>query len=243
MRRDSFVCYKSFYDAIKQLSDEDFARCMRAICEYALNGAEVDIQGVPSVVFQLVKPQIDANNRKFLNGMRGKECGNLGKEYGKLGGRPKTPEPPQEIPKVEKKKPQETPKETPNVNVNVNDNVNVNVSSVANATAPPTKKTVAIEARREQLLTDMRKYANIYSSEMLNAFYQYWSEPNQKNTKMRFELEKTWLLSSRLATWEKRENNYKKNSYGKNFTNTAKLSNETIRNIVESNDAGSFGEK
>ena len=80
MRRDSFVCYKSFYDAIKQLSDEDFARCMRAICEYALNGAEVDIQGVSSVVFQLVKPQIDANNRKFLNGMRGKECGKLGKE-------------------------------------------------------------------------------------------------------------------------------------------------------------------
>ena len=97
MRRDSFVCYKSFYDAIKQLSDEDFARCMRAICEYALNGAEVDIQGVPSVVFQLVKPQIDANNRKFLNGMRGKECGKLGKEYGKLGGRPETPqETPQE---------------------------------------------------------------------------------------------------------------------------------------------------
>ena len=232
MRRDSFVCYKSFYDAIKQLSDEDFARCMRAICEYALNGAEVDIQGVPSVVFQLVKPQIDANNRKFLNGMRGKE-------YGKLGGRPKTP---QETPQSGEKNP---PNVNVNVNVNdnVNDNVNVNVSSVANATAPPTKKTVAIEARREQLLTDMREYANIYSSEMLNAFYQYWSEPNQKNTKMRFELEKTWLLSSRLATWEKRENNYKKNSYGKNFTNTAKLSNETIRNIVESNDAGSFGEK
>lgn len=242
MRRDSFVCYKSFYDAIKQLSDEDFARSMRVICEYALNGVEVDIQGVPSVVFQLVKPQIDANNRKFLNGMRGKECGNLGKEYGKLGGRPKTPqESPQETPQSGGKNPPNV-----NVNVNVNDNVNDNdndnVSSVANATAP-TKKTVAIEARREQLLTDMRKYANIYSSDMLNAFYQYWSEPNKKNTKMRFELEKTWLLSSRLATWEKRENNYKKNSYGKSYANTAKLTNETIRNIVESNDAGSFGEK
>ena len=233
MRRDSFVCYKSFYDAIKQLSDEDFARSMRVICEYALNGVEVDIQGVPSVVFQLVKPQIDANNRKFLNGMRGKECGNLGKEYGKFGGRPKTPqETPQETPQSGEKNPP---------NVNVNDNVNV--SSVANATAPTTKKTVAIEARRDNLQDELRKYANQYSNDMLNAFYQYWSEPNQKNTKMRFELEKTWLLSSRLATWEKRENNYKKNSYGKNFTNTAKLSNETIRNIVESNDAGSFGEK
>ena len=129
---------------------------------------------------------------------------------------------------------------TVNGTVNVNDNVND--SSVANATAQ-TKKTVAIEARRDKLQDEMRKYANKYSREMLNAFYQYWSEPNQKNTKMRFELEKTWLLSSRLATWDKRENNYKKNSYGKNFTNTAKLSNETIRNIVESNDASSFGEK
>ena len=238
MDRDSFVCYKSFYDAIKQLSNEDFARCMRAICEYALNGIEADIQGVPSVVFQLVKPQIDANNRKYLNGRRGKECGNLGKEYGKLGGRPRTP---QETPQ---KTPQKPPKNPPNVNVNVNVNDNVNDSSVANATAPtPTKKTVAIEERRDKLRDEMRKYANQYSREMLNAFYQYWSEPNQKNTKMRFELEKTWLLSSRLATWEKRENNYKKNSYGKNFTNTAKLSNDTIRDIVVSNDAGSFGEK
>ena len=75
---------------------------MRVICEYALNGVEVDIQGVPSVVFQLVKPQIDANNRKYLNGMRGKECGNLGKEYGKLGGRPK------KIKKKKKKKKKQT---------------------------------------------------------------------------------------------------------------------------------------
>ena len=40
---------------------------------------------------------------------------------------------------------------------------------------------------------------------MLRAFFDYWTEPNKSRTKMRFELEKTWELGRRLATWAKRE--------------------------------------
>lgn len=203
MRRDSFVCYKSFYDAIKQLSDEDFARCMRAICEYALNGAEVDVQGVPSVVFQLVKPQIDANNRKFLNGMRGKE-------YGKLGGRPKTPETPQENPKKTPKKPQENPKETPNVNVNVNDNVNVNVNDNIKenikekkaADKSATKK--SLEEREKDFYQSLVPFIDKYDRQMIRDFYDYWSQVNEGGIKMLWEMQKAFEISKRLATWSSR---------------------------------------
>lgn len=40
-----------------------------------------------------------------------------------------------------------------------------------------------------------------YPKEMIRAFYNYWSEPNQSQTKMRWELQKTWSVAGRLATW------------------------------------------
>ena len=235
--KKSFLLYCDLIHTIEKLPNDKAGELFKHILAYVNDKNPQTDDLIINITFEPIKQQLKRDLIKYMN-IRDKrqQAGLASAEKRK-----------HMSTHVEQNEHMSTVNDTVNVNVNVNDNVNdnvnVNVSSVANATAQPTKKTVAIEARREQLLTDMRKYANIYSSEMLNAFYQYWSEPNQKNTKMRFELEKTWLLSSRLATWEKRENNYKKNSYGKNFTNTAKLSNETIRNIVESNDAGSFGEK
>ena len=241
MKKETFICYSSWSDVLKILDDTTRLEVYDSIFDYATN-EEIphELSPMANIAFAFVRQDMDRNNAKY-----GGIC-ERNKINGAKGGRPKNPNNPVGFLGYSEN-PNDNDNDNDNVNDNVNDNDNVNVSSVANATAPtPTKKTVAtvaIEARRDKLQDEMRKYANKYSREMLNAFYQYWSEPNQKNTKMRFELEKTWLLSSRLATWEKRENNYKKNSYGKNFTNTAKLSNETIRNIVESNDAGSFGEK
>lgn len=40
-----------------------------------------------------------------------------------------------------------------------------------------------------------------YDESILNAFIDYWTEPNKSNTKMKFELNKTWQTSLRLKTW------------------------------------------
>ena len=40
-----------------------------------------------------------------------------------------------------------------------------------------------------------------YGKQMLMDFYEYWSEPNPSQTKMRFELQKTWDVNRRLARW------------------------------------------
>lgn len=45
----------------------------------------------------------------------------------------------------------------------------------------------------------------IYSREMVTAFYLYWTECNENSRKMRFEMEKTYELPRRLATWWQRE--------------------------------------
>ena len=46
-----------------------------------------------------------------------------------------------------------------------------------------------------------------YASEMLKDFFNYWSETNSKG-KMRCELEKTFQINNRLATWYKNQKNW-----------------------------------
>jgi len=44
-----------------------------------------------------------------------------------------------------------------------------------------------------------------YGKPMLQAFYNYWSEPNRSGTRMACELKPTWQLSGRLATWASKD--------------------------------------
>ena len=46
---------------------------------------------------------------------------------------------------------------------------------------------------------------------MIRAFFNYWSELNKSETRMRCEMQKTWEVGLRLATWAKNE----KPQYGK----------------------------
>jgi hypothetical protein len=115
MKRNSFVFYDSFYLGIKDLSDNDRLAVYDAVIKYAIEGQQNSLNSLQNSIFSLIKPQLDANNKKYKNGKLGKSFGKLGGEYGKLGGRPKTPQKPPTIP----------PKNPPNVNENVNENVNV----------------------------------------------------------------------------------------------------------------------
>jgi len=48
---------------------------------------------------------------------------------------------------------------------------------------------------------------------MIEKFISYWTELNRSKTKMRFELEKTFEISKRLATWSARDNQYPGKKY------------------------------
>ena len=49
-----------------------------------------------------------------------------------------------------------------------------------------------------------------YKTEMCYDFIDYWCEPNKSNTKMRFELQKTWSMKLRLKTWERNSKRFGK---------------------------------
>lgn len=70
--RDSVVFYRSFYEAIQNLPETEQVKAYTAIMEYALNGLQLEIDGVAAAIFLLVKPQIDANNKRYENGKRPK---------------------------------------------------------------------------------------------------------------------------------------------------------------------------
>ena len=79
MARDSFVFYRSFFEAIKRMPIEVQTEVYPALIEYALDGKEPKgLSDIAQGVFILVKPNIDASIARKENG----------KKFGKLGGRP-----------------------------------------------------------------------------------------------------------------------------------------------------------
>lgn len=143
MNSDSFIFYRSFYEAVKKIPKGEREELYEAIFEYALNGeCYTGDNGVAGMVLEFVRPQIDANIQRRMNGMKGAEAG-------KKGGRPIKP---QEDPKKTPNKPQENPKQTPNVNVNdnvecLNDNGNVDKEKDNTSIIPKEKKEQTAEFR------------------------------------------------------------------------------------------------
>lgn len=99
-KRDSFIFYRSFFEATKWLKIDEKALLFEAICNYALDGKIVNLDGTAKGMFELVKPQLDANRKRFENGCVKKQKGS----------------------KKEAKKKQTKSKTEANVNVNVNVN-------------------------------------------------------------------------------------------------------------------------
>lgn len=161
MMRDSFVFYRSFYNAIKKLSPEDFKDCFVAIADYALDGKEVETDGIERTVFELIKPQIDANNKRYENGSKG--------------GRPKTENKPnanQEKPNNNQNKPNDNQTIT-NHEPNVNENVNVNDikkkdTNVSKEKAPrfipPTRQEVTAYCEEKGYNIDVERFIDYYTA-------------------------------------------------------------------------------
>ena len=108
--RDSCVFYASWLDAIEAMPDNVRGEALMAILVYALRGETTEKMGaMTKVIMAMVKPQIEANNKRYENGCKG--------------GRPK----------VEKNQNETKPKPNGNQNetkknqtITYNDNVNVN---------------------------------------------------------------------------------------------------------------------
>ena len=67
-----------------------------------------------------------------------------------------------------------------------------------------------LEMRKKTFIDSLAPFASNYGNEMLNAFADYWTEPNRSLTRMRFEMQKTWSTALRLATWARNEASFER---------------------------------
>lgn len=97
-------------------------------------------------------------------------------------------------------------------------------------------KKATIERRKEKFRIELNKFSSQYEPKMLIEFFEYWTEHGINDRKMRFEKEKSFGLSRRLATWKRNQERYEANR--KNYSNrfesdTTKRTIENFRQRVE----------
>ena len=167
-KRDSMVIYRSFYDAIKQLSVKDQAAVWDAIFNRGFYFEKPNLKGMAYAVWLLIEPQIEANIKRYENGVK---FGALGGSHGVKGGRPKNP--------------QKTLKKPTNVNVDVNED--------GNKFKPPTLEQVkkyfdekgydAQAAERAFLMYDANDWKDSHGNQVKNwkmKMVQVWFKPEHK---------------------------------------------------------------
>jgi hypothetical protein len=192
--RDTMIFYRSFYEAIKHLPSETQAEIYNAIFSYGLDFVEPELKGISLTIWTLIKPQLDANIKRFENG--------------------KKPKFKQSESKVEAKDKQDESETLTNNNNNNNNNVNNNKNVLLKK---ETKNKKSLEERKKDfqcLLVDEMREQNL-DKNIVKEFYEYWVEPNQSKSKMRYEMEKVFDIKRRLNTWIKNNDKFNTSKNGK----------------------------
>jgi hypothetical protein len=92
------------------------------------------------------------------------------------------------------------------------------------------------ESKEAKIITYQGKFYNLladfvpeFDRNMVREFYDYWSEPNRSNTKIKYQLERTWDTKRRLQRWKR--NNFNNDT---NRTNNRKgFESDTTRRAIE----------
>ena len=200
MARDSFIFYRSFYEAISELPKENQADTYDAIMQYALNQKEIELTGISKAIFSLVKPQLDANYKKYENGKQKKSK------------------------KEAKVKQNESKAETnvnDNENVNVNENVNDNDNdNVGDSCVDGLQKVIDFYSNNIGFLNPyglkiLESYVEDMSSELVIYAMQIAVENNKKTISYIKAILNNWAKANIKTLEEAKRENKKKVSNDK----------------------------
>ena len=218
MKKESFVFYETWADAIRHLPDNERLQLYDAIMDYGIYGEKTVLGGIAQMALNLIFNDIDeCKARRMERAEKNRE--NIRKRWNKSNTN------------VYERIQSDTKH---SVDVDVNGDVNVNVNGYVNvdsnidsgenenfaadksATNKPQPKTIE-ERKNEfmQLVAD--NGVEKYGQEMCRDFFDYWTESNPNGKKMRFEMQKVFDVKRRLATWN--SNNFKTNKNGNQRSN------------------------
>ena len=66
------------------------------------------------------------------------------------------------------------------------------------------REQASFEERKKQFWAELEHYVGKYERQSVLKFYYYWAEEMRGHKKMRWEIQKSWNTSYRLAAWSKR---------------------------------------
>ncbi len=199
MAKDTFIFYKSFYDAISLLEDDESKiRVIEAVCDYVFNDSlekSKELNKAEHIFFTMATPLIDANNRNYENGCKGgAPKGNqnarghgapIGNQSAKGYGAPKGNQ------NAKKQTNNLENKQTTNDNDNVKEKVNLNVNEEVNLKVNEKDKeeiddldNINISQSSIPLYADIKDFiAQQHLRVDAKLFFNYYQKRNWKNVK------------------------------------------------------------
>ena len=204
--KKSVLLYCDIIHTVEKMDNETAGQFFKHYLRY-INDLNPETENlVVDIAFESVKQNLKRDLKKWE--LRAENSRNNGRK----GGRPRKPEKPSGFignpPKPEKP---------------VTDTVTVTVTGTVKEKDINTN---TIDRRKLKFASTIKEYKDSYPDEMRKDFYEYWTEPNKSNTKMRFELEKTWSLSRRLKNWAKNDKNFNNGFTGNNKSSQARTTRQ-----------------
>lgn len=215
---DSFVFYRSFIEGIKRLPESERLKAYDAIVEYALDDKPPEGDGLFAIVYEMAKPQIDANKQR--------------KEISKKGGAPKgntnakTAKNNSKQPTVEFEETKKQPNVNVNVNGNVNENENVNVNVNANEN---------VSNRVTQVKEKINKKETRFTPPTVDEVREYCGERGltvNAESFVDFYSSKNWYVGkNKMVDWHAACRNWSRNER-KDNQRSGKALNDYMLNII-----------
>ena len=198
-RQKYLLLYLDFIEQLEAIPQEACAELVLSLMRYARDRVEPAIKNdIARVLFLGYKTHVDKDFERMV------EISNKRAEAGRKGAMVTNSR--QMSANVSKTRQSSA---NPAINNNKNNNNNEDkkeTTSVAKKGGLSlTHKQDVLEKNKEEFKESIKPYLEKYDRDLLNDFFQYWTEPNKSGTRMRFQLEKTWDIGRRLARWAKNQ--------------------------------------
>ncbi len=200
-KKESFVFYRSFYEALQNVPKKHRTEVYEAVFAYAFESREPSLTGVTRALWELIRPQLDASERRYENAKKGAA-------YGKLGGRPKKNQPDKKPLKGYETK---TLNDNDNDNANVNDNANANDND--NGSASQASASAFIAPTFQDVMDECRKGG--YKASIASKFFMFYDRSHWRTKEG--EPVRDWRALLRI--WNENEAEPKKQKSKNAFNN------------------------
>lgn len=188
--KKSIVVYADWINTFEQLEDDEAGRLIKHFFRYVndLNPSSPD--KLTQIAFEPIKQSLKRDLEKWER-IREKRS-EAGKKSAEL--RQQTSTNSTSVKSVEQTSTNSTVSDSVSVSVNVSDSV--------------INKKELLFVRKTKFYDSLTEFVPTYGKQLIREFFDYWTEPNKSETKMKFELQKTWSLPHRLNTWARNDKNF-----------------------------------